>query len=212
MINHVSTSSVGCSPERMWFLKVSHVLLASSLLLPFAGSAQAHPAAVRATPLSVFGGVSGVYTGLSGGRNLSLSAGADLGITSFGSYEVAVEVRGLYPLKDGAVDAQKNLLGGLRVAHPIGNHLLPYVDILAGAGQVSYVQPYVNQAGTFAYLHSSSDVYSAGVGTEVKISPAWGLLADAQFQRYSVPVGSSAHIVSKPLTIGVVYHLFSGLR
>lgn len=196
----------------MWLLKVSHLLLASSLLLPFTGSAQAHPAAVRTNPLSVFGGVSGVYTGLSGGRNLSVSAGADLGITSFGSYQVAAEIRGLYPLKDGAVDAQKNLLGGLRVARPIGDHLLPFVDVLAGAGQLSYVRPYVNQAGTFAYLRSSSVVYSVGIGTEVKISPAWSLLADAQFQRYSVPVGSSTHIVSKPLTIGVAYHLFSGLR
>jgi hypothetical protein len=183
-----------------------------TLLLPGASLAQAAPAAVRANPLSVFGGVAGVYTGLSGGRNLSVSAGADLGFATFGTYELSAEVRGLYPIKDGSIDSQKNVLGGFRLAKPVGEHLLPFVDILAGAGRISYVRPYVNEAGTFAYLHSSSVVYSAGMGAEVKVSPSWGVHADAQFQRYSVPVGGSPHLISKPLTVGVVYHLFSGLK
>ena len=48
-------------------------------LWPCAARAQgAYPVAVQPMQLSAFGGISGVYTGLSGGKNLSVTAGCAL--------------------------------------------------------------------------------------------------------------------------------------
>ncbi|SEC60679.1 outer membrane protein [Terriglobus roseus] len=190
--------------------KVRACLLATlALFVMPKGFSQAIPTAVKNVPLSFFGGVSGVYTGLSGGKNLSITAGADLRLRDVFGLAPSIELRGTYPMVRGNVVGQKNVLAGLRVDRTFGR-ITPYGNILFGLGQMTYDPLRANPSATFAYAYSSSNVYSPGAGVEFEVTPAWGIKADGQFQRYSTPVNESGHIYAKSLTLGVVYHLFGG--
>ena len=167
--------------------------------------AQVGPSAARPLQLSAFGGFTGNYTGLLGGRNLAVTAGGDLGLPPRFSLTPSLEVRGLYPFYNGHVDSQRNLLGGLKLAKPYG-HLHPYADILFGRGQINYRPGGLpDPTQTFLYLQSVSGVISPGAGVDFQLSDTLFLKADAQFQRYATPVTTSGHIYAKPLTIAVVY-------
>jgi opacity protein-like surface antigen len=183
-------------------------VLLALLAVPLAFS-QAQPTAVKNVPLSFFGGVTGVYTGLSGGKNLSITAGTDLRLRDIFGLAPSVEVRGTYPVDRGQVASQKNILAGFRVGRSFGS-FTPYGDVLFGLGQLNYSSLQPNPSNTFAYSYSSSNVYSAGAGVDFDVTPSWGIKADGQFQRYSTPVTESGHIYIKSLTLGVVYHLFGG--
>ena len=183
------------------------VVLAGLLLVSVIGGlGQAAPTATRPIHLSAFGGVTGTYTGLFGGRNLGITAGADLGIRSFYKLRPFIEVRGTYPIKKGHVDSQKNFLGGLVVARPFGR-LVPYVDLLVGRGSIDYGAGRVTPDRTLYYIKSASNVYSPGIGLDFELTDHFALKADAQIQRYSSPVAPSGHIYSKPITFGVVYRI-----
>ena len=168
---------------------------------------QATPTASRALQVSAFGGLSGVYTGLNGGRNLSITAGADLGFQSRYSLYPSIELRGTYPISNGHIDSQKNVLGGLRVAKIYGR-FSPYADILAGLGQIHYDPLYPNLTRTFAYSYSSSTVISPGGGLNYRLNDRFGVKIDAQYQRYSTPVTASGHLYATPITVGVIYRFF----
>lgn len=168
---------------------------------------QADATASRGLEISVFGGPAGVFTGLAGGHNLSLSAGVDAGVRAFHGFTPVAEVRGLYPVDSGTVDKQKNILGGLRVEKR-QRGLRLYGDVLFGRGQIDYLNGgYLNTAGDFRYQASSSSVLSPGAGVSVDIGFRLGVFVDAQFQRYRTPVTASGTLWSKPVTIGVVYRL-----
>ncbi len=100
------------------------------------------PTASQTSNLSVFAGVTGVYTGSSGGRNLGITAGGDLAIGGFFGFRPAVEVRGTYPVYDGTVDYQKSILAGVRVERPI-RRFHPYGDFLIGRGEINYVNAHI---------------------------------------------------------------------
>ncbi len=165
------------------------------------------PTATQALALSAFGGVTGDFTGLEGGKNGSITAGADFEVRTrqLFSLQPAAEVRGTYPVKSGHVDGQKNILGGLRLSWHYGR-LRPYGDILVGAGRLTYVQGLANPAHTLLYTSSDSVVFSPGVGAELRLTDRFGVEGDAQLQHYSSPVVSSGHIYAKPITFAVVYH------
>ncbi len=187
-------------------------LLCFTLAASSLARAQAIPAASRPLTLSAFGGLTGTYTGLGstgasigGGKNLGITAGADLGWKPFHRYYPSVEVRGTYPVDKGKVDSQENLLFGLRVARFYGN-FRPYGDFLYGRGKVTYASPgYPNPSATLLYLDSVSNVFSFGGGLDYTLTDHFALKIDGQFQHYSVPVTTSGTIYSKPITIGVVY-------
>ena len=96
-------------------------LLASISWTSVASAQEALPTAVRPMQLSAFGGVSPVFTGLSGGKNFSIAAGADLALPNYRVVRPVIEVRteagedgwGLWawlvhptPWLDGAVPAE----------------------------------------------------------------------------------------------------------
>lgn len=183
---------------------LSLALLGSSLI-----HAQATPAATRPFTLSAFGAATGNWTGLSGGKNLGITAGADLSFMPFHRFYPSVEVRGTYPVDDGNVDEQKNILFGLKVERYYGI-FHPYVDFLYGRGSVDYLNGgYPNPTGTLLYLNSVSNVFSPGAGLDVTLTDHFALKVDGQFQRYGVPVTSSGALYSKPLSVGIVYR-FAG--
>ena len=170
---------------------------------------QATSTASAAVQFSVFGGASGVYTGLNGSRNLSITAGADMTLRSYFGVHPGIEVRGTYPVNTGKLAAEKNILVGLVVSKNFGS-LQPYGDILAGRGQINFQPPYLDPAGNLYYLQSSSGVISPGAGLNYFLGSRLGVKGDFQLQRYMSPVTTSGSIYSKSITLGVVYRLNVG--
>ena len=72
-------------------------IFAALVSLPSALLSQALPTAKRTLQLSAFGLLGGTYTGLSGGRNLSVTLGGDLSFFHYRKALFAAEVRGTYP-------------------------------------------------------------------------------------------------------------------
>jgi hypothetical protein len=167
--------------------------------------AQAIPAATRPFTFSAFGAATGTYTGLDGGKNLGITAGGDMSFKPYHLFYPSIEVRGTYPVDDGNVDAQKNILFGLKVERYY-NRFRPYVDFLYGRAKVDYENGgYPNPAGSLLYVNSISNVYSFGGGLDYTLTDHFALKIDGQFQHYDVPVTTSGTIYSKPISIGVVY-------
>jgi hypothetical protein len=75
----------------------------------FAANAHAQspqPTASKLFEISTFGGINGTYTGLSGGKNLGLTAGVDVSFRSYYGFRPFLEGRGTYPIDGGHIDAQ----------------------------------------------------------------------------------------------------------
>ena len=187
--------------------------------------AQASYAATQDLALSAFGGLTGNYTNLEGGKNIGISAGVDLALPSFHRYRPVVEVRGTYPMTGGQIDAQREFLGGLRVERQYARWH-PYVDFLVGRGQIDYQNGGFTY-GNFTYLFSTSTVYSGGVGVDVDLTHHFAIRGDVQGQHWDTPfpvtpttttvasaksnavfaaLGTAPQtIYPKMLTLGVVY-------
>lgn len=185
---------------------------AAGLLALYCGPAawsQATSTASATVQFSAFGGASGVYTGLNGSRNLSITAGADMTLRSYFGVHPSIEVRGTYPVNKGKVGGEKNILVGLVLSKNFGN-LQPYGDILFGRGQINFQPPYLAPAGNLYYVQSSSAVISPGVGVNYIFGRRLGIKGDFQLQRYVSPVTTSGSVYSKSITLGVVYRLNVG--
>ena len=168
--------------------------------------AQAIPAAIRPLNFSVFGGATGDYTGLAGGRNVGITAGADMGSRPYHLFYFSVEARGTYPVDQGSIDGQENFLFGGRVQRYY-NRFRPYADFLYGRAKINYVNGgYPNPGGTLLFISSVSNVFAFGGGLDYVLTPHFDLKVDAQFEHLSTPVTTSGAIYSKPITVGVVYH------
>jgi opacity protein-like surface antigen len=179
------------------------------VLHPRSSRAQAVPTAARTSQLSVFGGATGTYTGLLGGKNIGATAGIDYSWSSFRGFHPAIEARGSYPIYEGHVDSLKYLLGGLRVDHLYRN-FRPYGDVLAGRGQIDYLSKNGFQAPPpldyLSYISSTSTVLSVGGGVDLEVSEHFALKADYQYQFWSSPVTASGSQHPNVVTGGVVYH------
>ncbi|HVG26575.1 MAG TPA: hypothetical protein VM865_03130 [Acidobacteriaceae bacterium] len=185
----------------------SALVFALTLAAASPASAQADPSAARALEISAFGGLTGTYTGLSGGKNLGLTAGLDLGLRSYYSFRPFLEGRGTFPIDGGHIDSQKSALGGLRVDHAF---FLPglraYGDILIGRGEIKYENGgYPSLDRNFLYTRSVGNVLSPGVGLEYRLTSGFSALADVQFQHWTTPVTPSGSLWAKPMTVGVRY-------
>jgi Outer membrane protein beta-barrel domain len=165
--------------------------------------AQAIPAGTQHLQLSAFAGGTGTFTDLLGGKNFSITAGADLTFLFFRSFRPSFEARGTYPLDAGHISSQKNFLLGPKVEYPIGR-FHPYVDFFLGRGQIDYHAPGF-LVGTLIYESSNTAVYSPGVGLDYNLTHNLALKADAQFQHWNTPVIPSGVIHPTALTFGVQY-------
>jgi hypothetical protein len=160
---------------------------------------------------SVFGGLTGTYTGLDGGRNLGVTLGLDVSLRSYFGFSPAIELRGTIPADSGEIVGEKSALGGLRVQKRYGR-FRPYADFLFGRGELDYQNGgLIVPLQAFRYIQTTTNVMSPGVGIEADLTPHFALLLDAQFQRWGVPFdpsgsgAGSGSIFSIPSTIGVVY-------
>jgi hypothetical protein len=183
------------------------VLPLALLLATISGSriatAQALPTAAQPLQLSAFGGVSGVFTGFGGGKNFSITAGADLGLPVWHGLRPVVEVRGTYPMDRGLVVAQKDALGGLRVNFLLGRRIHPYGDFLAGRGEMDYRLGY--RFGLTDYEVTTTWIYSPGVGFDYDLSDRLSLKVDAQLQHWGAPPTTKGRIYTSVGTVGLVY-------
>lgn len=180
------------------------VLLTVVSLASAAAAQSAHPTASRALELSAFGGASVDHTGFSGGRNGSLTVGADLAFASYRGLRPAVEVRGLYPIDKGKVVSQKAGLGGLRVDFLLGHRYHPYGDFLFGRGEMDYAgNGYL--FNTSRYQVTITNVLSPGAGVDFDLTPRFALKLDGQYQSWGSVPAASTKIHSTIGTLGVVY-------
>jgi hypothetical protein len=189
-------------------MKQQRRILTLALLLAVAGWAGVaqgqNPTAIQRLQLSAFGGVSGVFTGLSGGKNFSVTAGADLALPPYRRIRPTLEVRGTYPTDRGLVDNQQSILGGLRVDYPLGHRWHPYGDFLFGRGEIDYT-PYGYLFQNFVYDLTTTFVYSPGAGFDYDVSQHLAIKVDGQFQRWGSAPTPSGAIYSKVGTAGIVY-------
>ena len=167
---------------------------------------QTRPTATRVLQLSAFGAVSGVYTGLSSGKNLSVTAGGDLGLPPWRGMRPTIEVRGTYPIDDGTLDSQRSVLGGIRVDFLLNHRLRPYGDFLFGRGQINYGSGFPPFDGSI-YALTTTYIDSPGAGFNYDLNEHWGIKVDGQFQRWAGPdqPTQSGNIYSKVGTAGIVY-------
>jgi Outer membrane protein beta-barrel domain len=165
---------------------------------------QATPAGTQKLQLSAFAGATGTFTGFEGGKNLGITAGADITYLGFRLFRPSFEARGTYPIDEGHISSQKNFLLGPKVEYPLGK-LHPYADFLIGRGQIDYHSPGFIFGNTL-YISTNTTVYSPGVGVDYNVSHSLALKADAQFQHWDTPVVASGTIHPVALTLGVVYN------
>jgi hypothetical protein len=197
-------------------MKQDKVLLTLALLLATlswawdSNAQSAHPTAARDLQLSAFGGVSGVFTGLSGGKNFSLTAGGDLALPPWRSVRPSLEIRGTYPADRGLVAAQKSVEGGLRVDFLANHRIHPYGDFLFGRGQMNYRDGYI-YGNEFYYL-TTTYIDSAGLGFDYDVSDHLSLKVDAQVVRWGSAPTTSGRIYSSVGTLGIVYRFGFGSR
>ena len=188
------------------------LLLAPFFLPGIAAAQSAKPTADQNIQLSVFGAASGNYTGLSGGRNLSVTAGIDLALAPWHGMRPTLELRGTYPMDKGTIVAQKDALGGLRLDFLLGHRMHPYGDFLFGRGQMNYTETPCNATGGFGYVFgnncyqvSTSYVYSPGAGFDYDLTNHLGIKIDGQYQQWSNVPTASAKLYSTLGSIGLVY-------
>ena len=180
--------------------------MAASVLLTASAAlqAQADPAALRKVDVSLFAGVTAVYTGLSQGRDAAVTGGLKLNLSTVGLLRPSLESRFTTPVAHGTVDRQQSVLGGLRVEFPLAR-FHPYVDLLGGRGQIRFDGPYETYAGTPLFSQPASTVISPGAGVAVDLGARVSAFADLQLQHWTTPASLSDHLFSKPLTAGLSY-------
>jgi hypothetical protein len=167
-------------------------------------SAQAVPAGTQRLQVSAFGGLTGTFTGLEGGKNLGITAGADLTFLAFRQFRPSFEVRGTYPIDEGHISSQKNFLLGPKVEYPLGR-LHPYADFFFGRGEIDYLNGGLI-FGDVRYITTNTFVYSPGVGLDYSLTHNLAFKVDAQFQHWNTPAVASGVIHPTALTAGVVYN------
>ena len=179
-------------------------LVASSQL-----HAQAMPTADKPFSFSAFAGATGSWTGLSGGKNLGITAGGDISFRPFHSFYPSVEVRGTYPVDGGTIDSQESIQFGAKAERYYGN-FRPYVDAFYGRGKITYLNGgYPNPAGTLLYLDSIANIYAGGGGVEYTLTDHFAIKLDGEYQHWGSPVTTSGSLNTTAVTIGVVYHIGS---
>ena len=151
--------------------------------------AQASYTATQDLSLSAFGGATGNWTRIEGGRNAGITAGVDLALPTYHRYRPVLEGRGTYPIADGAIDAQKEFLAGLRVERQFGRWH-PYGDFMVGRGKINYQNDGLTY-GPLTYISSVSAIYSFGGGVDADLTSHFAVRGDVQVQRWDTPFPAS---------------------
>jgi hypothetical protein len=183
---------------------VKLALFAAICTLAHTADAQAVPAGTQRLQISAFAAATGTFTNLEGGKNVGITAGADLTVLSFRLFRPSIEVRGTYPIDDGHISSQKSFLVGPKVEYPYGR-FHPYADFFFGRGQINYLNGGLI-FGDVRYISSNTFIYSPGVGLDYNLTHNLALKADAQFQHWDTPAVASGSIHPAAISLGVLYN------
>jgi opacity protein-like surface antigen len=178
--------------------------LTATCILARTAYAQSVPTATQQLQISVFVAGSDTFSNLAGGKNLDITAGADLTLLTIRSFRPSVEVRGIYPIDKGQISSQKSFLVGPKIEYPLGR-LHPYADFFVGRGKIDYHAPGFI-FGNFRYVSSTTIVYSPGVGLDYNLTHHLAVKLDVQVQHWSTPATNSGAINPKALTLGAIYN------
>ena len=189
-------------------MKQTKVFATLAFLLPLAflpntSNAQATATATQPLQLFAFVAATGTYTELNGGRNGSITAGADLTFLNVPHVRPSLELRGTYPVDNGHISTQKNFLIGPKVERQFGN-FHPYADFLIGRGGIDYLNGGFIYGNTL-YISSTTTVYSPGGGLDYDLTHHWSLKADFQYQYWNTPAVPSGVIHPRVTTVGALY-------
>ncbi len=166
---------------------------------------QARPTATKAIDISFFGAGTGTYTELDSGRNLGITAGADITLRElYFHVRPGLEFRGTYAVDQGSVDGQNSAMVGPRFSREFGR-FSPYVDGFYGRGALSYPNGIV--IGNYRYDRTTSNVFAGGGGVDLRVTRHFDAKADILFERWTTPVIPTGIIYPIPISLGVVYHL-----
>jgi len=166
--------------------------------------AQSVPTATQQLQFSAFVTSSDTFTNLAKGKNLDITAGADLTLLTFRLFRPSVEIRGTYPIDKGQISSQKSFLVGPKIEYSLGR-LHPYADFFVGRGKIDYHDPGFI-FGNFRYVSSTTIVYSPGVGLDYNLTHQLAVKIDAQVQYWSTPATDSGAINPTALTLGATYN------
>jgi hypothetical protein len=172
---------------------------------------QAEVTASRPLDLSVFAGLSRTDTQLDGVFNSDVTAGASLGFPRWFGLIPSAEVRGTSPVSDGQIVTEKSIMAGMQMTEPVGR-VRPFVDVFLGRAQFSYLNGGISvPRSNVIYTKSASNLFSPGFGSFWEVGPHLLVRVDAQLQYSKTPVTASGHLISIPVTLGIVYH-FPGTK
>lgn len=182
---------------------IRSVIFVAICALSHLASAQANPAGTQQLQVSAFAGLTGTFTDLAGGKNIAITAGADLTFLAFRAFRPSFEARGTYPVDGGQISSQKSFLVGPKVEYPIG-HFHPYADFFFGRGQIDYHSPgYI--FGNVRYISTNTFIYSPGIGLDYNLTHNLAVKADVQFQHWDTPAVPSGVIHPTAITFGALY-------
>ena len=181
--------------------------LVTSLVGPYALS-QSIPTASRTFVPSLFIGIGEASTGLKAGRNIDLSAGLDCA-HPLHHLLIGLDVRGDYPVSEGAIVGLKHFELGARVEKPL-KHISPYAMFLVGRGELNFQRGgYPLPAQGVRFLQSFTTLYSTGAGFESGQTKHVGLMVDVLIQRWDLPFGQgmtrSGTLYPILGTVGLIY-------
>ncbi len=194
-------------------MKHHNFVLALALLLAtgagIATGQNALPTASRTLQLSAFGAASGVFTGLSGGKNFAVTAGADLGLPPWRGIRPTIEIRGTYPTDRGLIDSQKSILAGVNLEFLLNHRFRPYGDFLFGRGEMNYQTNVATDGYIFRnniYTLTTTYIDSPGAGFNYQFSDHLAIKVDGQYQRWASAPTPSGVVYSKAGSVGLVYY------
>lgn len=206
---HISTQMHRDQKGRNIQMKLHKSFFAPAVLLAILSTAsvavaqEALPTASRTLQLSAFGAVGGDFTGLSGGKNFLVLAGADLGLPNWRAIRPTIEVRGTYPADHGLVDSQKSILAGLKTDFLPNHRLRPYADFLVGRGEMNYRLGYLYN--NLVYTLTTTNVYSFGGGLDYDLNEHLVVRVDGQVQRWGYAPTPSGDVYAKVGIAGIAY-------
>ena len=200
----------------MKHIKTLATLSVLILFLACGCNGQSLPTATKQLDLSTFVAGTGTFTDFRGGKNLAITAGADLTYLSLRLFRPSIEVRGTYPIDEGNINSQKSILAGPKVEHDFGR-FHPYADFLVGRGEIDYLHDSLTVCNTnvpniqqcYAFLSTNTTVYSPGGGLDYELGKGLAIKGDIQYQHWNaptVPYGVTGVVHPVAVSFGAVYH------
>jgi hypothetical protein len=171
------------------------ILLAASLAVPAAASAQAAVTAQRGAEIAPFVQASIITPDWGPQHNIGYTVGIDYTRLISGIIQPSLELR--YISANGLTVDEHSITGGFKIATSIRN-IHPYATLLAGTGGILFVHPVPGYPSDTAYI------YSLGGGAEFNATENWKIRADFLHQVWNLEPNSLTPVT---LSVGIAYSL-----